>query len=651
MFQQKLVDNNGSPIILSKELGRGGEGTVFVIQGNPSVVAKIYNKIPDHEKTNKISAMIGMGNERLLKLATWPINSLYTKDNKLIGFTMPKLVDHRPISNLYSPKQRLQEFPKADWRFLIHAAINTARAFSIVHEAGQVIGDVNHGNLLVTHDATVKFIDTDSFQIYSGGKYWLCEVGVSTHQPPEMQNQSSYKGIIRTPNHDNFGLAVLIFQLLCLGRHPFSGRYSGAGDMPLEKAILECRYAYASDNTLTKMSPPPASLPMIALTPNLRLYFERAFSKEGEKLGFRPSPQDWITALSELSSKLKPCPINQSHHSIVDMKNCPWCDIETKCNTSFFPLIGPKSNTDLNITSLWQQFLSIKAPVNIHTLPDVASFSTPPSNAAIQIRKKLRKNQYKFALLFLAILAICYGIILSVAPIIGLIAPGTFIAFFLLYNGRKKRLIGTIFQELSLIKPKWESLCLQHETLAKNYSFEFIRNQINELINKHDLIANERENKFKVLSQNKFQQQLKLHLDSCRIATSNIEGIGQGRIATLQSYSIETAADIDSTRLMGISGFGRVLVSRLVDWKKTCESRFVFDSKKGVSQIDVAALDRDIEAKRRTIEVELSIKISQLSLLSQEISASWQKLQDQMYEILPKYVQAIVNAREVGLKL
>ena len=56
----------------------------------------------------------------------------------------------------------------------------------------------------------------------------------------------------------------------------------------------------------TKMSPlPPASLPISALTPILRLYFERAFSKEGEKLGFRPSPQDWITALTELSSKLK----------------------------------------------------------------------------------------------------------------------------------------------------------------------------------------------------------------------------------------------------------------------------------------------------------------------------------------------------------
>ncbi|MBN9376763.1 MAG: hypothetical protein BGO14_00140 [Chlamydiales bacterium 38-26] len=104
---------------------------------------------------------------------------------------MPRLTDHKPIFELYSPKIRLQEFPKADWRFLIHAAINTARACSVIHEAGHVIGDVNHGNLFVASDATVQFIDRDSFQIFSKNKYLFCEVGVPTHQPPEMQNKTS----------------------------------------------------------------------------------------------------------------------------------------------------------------------------------------------------------------------------------------------------------------------------------------------------------------------------------------------------------------------------------------------------------------------------------------------------------------------------
>ena len=138
---------------------------------------------------------------------------------------MHKLKNYKPLFELYSPKLRLQTFPKADWRFLIHAATNTARAFSVIHEAGHVIGDVNHGNLLVAEDATVKFIDTDSFQISSrastnGG----VRLGATTHQPPEMQGHSTYNGLVRTPNHDNFGLAAVIFQILCLCQtHPFSG--------------------------------------------------------------------------------------------------------------------------------------------------------------------------------------------------------------------------------------------------------------------------------------------------------------------------------------------------------------------------------------------------------------------------------------------
>lgn len=650
MFQQKLFDNSGNPIILSKEIGRGGEGTVFNVQSSSSLVAKIYNKIAEPQKAEKISTMISIGNERLLKLTTWPVNSIHTTDKRLVGFTMPKLTDHKPIFELYSPKIRLQEFPKADWRFLIHAAINTARAFSVIHEAGHVIGDVNHGNLFVASDATVQFIDTDSFQIYSKNKYWFCEVGVPTHQPPEMQNKSSYKGIIRTPNHDNFGLAILLFQLLCLARHPFSGRYSGPGDMPIEKAITEYRYAYANDTTLTKMSPPPASLPMSALTPNLRLNFERAFSKEGEKLGFRPSPQDWITALIELSSKLKQCSTNQSHHFFQEIKNCPWCDIETKCNASFFPIVGPKSTTDVNITILWQQFQSIKSPISLPSLPDVANFQTAPSSNALQIGKKLRSHRAFFAFAFFIIVAICAGIMGSF-PVIGLIGSCTFIVFFMLYNQRKKNLTGLISENLNSVNPAWESLCLQHETLAKNYSFEFLHNQINNLKNKYDEIGREREKHFQGLLQNRFQQQLKQYLDSYRIAKATIEGIGQGRIATLQSYSIETAGDIEITKLMNISGFGRVLVSRLMDWRKTCEGRFVFDSKKGVSQNEIANLDREIAGKRKTVEAELSIKILQLSQLSKEINSGRQKMQDQMYEILPKYAQAIADANAVGLKI
>jgi DNA-binding helix-hairpin-helix protein with protein kinase domain len=306
MQHQQFLDSKGNPIKLGDELGRGGEGAIFEIQGNNSIVAKIYLKEPDQIKAAKINTMVGIKNERLCKLATWPLFLIYNRSGILMGFAMSKLIKYKPIFELYNPKLRLQEFPQADWRFLIHAAANTARAFSVIHEAGHVIGDVNHGNLVIAQDATVKLIDTDSFQVAHNGKYWFCEVGVPTHQPPEMQGHSTYQGIIRSQNHDNFGLAVIIFQLLCLARHPFSGRFLGQGEMPMEKAISEFRFAYATDSYITQMTPPPASLSLKDLTPRVSYFFEKAFSKKCLE-GARPTAVEWVAALQELSSQLQKC--------------------------------------------------------------------------------------------------------------------------------------------------------------------------------------------------------------------------------------------------------------------------------------------------------------------------------------------------------
>jgi DNA-binding helix-hairpin-helix protein with protein kinase domain len=76
-----------------------------------------------------------------------------------------------------------------------------------------------------------------------------------------MQAKASYAGVTRTPNHDNFGLAVLIFQLLCMGRHPFAGRFLGTGDPPsIPEAIARSRYAYSRDRQRTMLAPSAGSL-------------------------------------------------------------------------------------------------------------------------------------------------------------------------------------------------------------------------------------------------------------------------------------------------------------------------------------------------------------------------------------------------------
>jgi DNA-binding helix-hairpin-helix protein with protein kinase domain len=321
----RLINSRGQEVQLANLIGRGGEAVVFDVRGRDDLAAKIYLPGKGNDGA-KISAMLDVADQRLHSLGAWPTDTL-CEEGKFVGFLMPKIEGHRPVFDLYVPKLRLQEFPQADWRFLVRAAENVARAFDFIHQAGVVIGDVNHSNLLVANDATVKCIDCDSFQISAGSERWLCRVGTGDYQPPEMQQLTSYEQVVRTPNHDNFGLAVTIFRLLFAGRHPFSGRYQGQGDAPsIEDAIKASLYAY-SERRQIGLQPPANALPIDALPTDLRDMFELAFDP-GTTNGGRPIAGAWMTALQTLGRNMRQCDAIRSHWFYSKAPNCPWCDIE-----------------------------------------------------------------------------------------------------------------------------------------------------------------------------------------------------------------------------------------------------------------------------------------------------------------------------------
>jgi DNA-binding helix-hairpin-helix protein with protein kinase domain len=135
----------------------------------------------------------------------------------------------------------------------------------MAHATGCAIGDVNHSGILVSGRATATLIDADSFQIFDGKVRLPCLVGVPEYTPPELHGQR-LETVVRTHNHDAFGLAIVIFQLLWMGRHPFAGTPQGRGDMPIEKAIKEHRFAYSQLRSAGMDAPPGhQSLPIFPL--------------------------------------------------------------------------------------------------------------------------------------------------------------------------------------------------------------------------------------------------------------------------------------------------------------------------------------------------------------------------------------------------
>lgn len=372
-----LYTGTGAQINLAKQLGRGGEGAVFDVSHKPDQVAKIYHKLPDPKKQQKLRFMAESADQQLLSTVAWPQETLHKQPGgPVIGFIMPKIGAGEPIHLIYNPAHRRKDYPNLTWSFLLYAARNVAAAFAAIHEHGHVIGDVNQNSFIVNPDSRVTLIDADSFQINARGTLHYCEVGVSHFTSPELQSIKSFAGFERTPNHDAFGMALLIFHLLFGGRHPYSGvPLRDEAGKSLESDIAAFRYAYSRDGTQRGFSPPPRSIPIALMPASVMTMFEFAFTESGVRQS-RPQARDWMTALDGVRASLKTCGASNMHVFPDHLRNCPWCELE-RVGVMFFVAVPhgtPAGASKFVLADVWRAIDAIRLPPEIRT-------PTPPSNA------------------------------------------------------------------------------------------------------------------------------------------------------------------------------------------------------------------------------------------------------------------------------
>ena len=385
-MSRQFKTHTGRPILLAGELGKGGEGIVYEVQGDTKVAAKLYHRDKANERREKIEAIVGAGWYKITPSVAFPIDSLYTTSDQFAGFTMACIAGNKPIHDLYSPTSRKTEFPSANFRFLIRTALNIARALASVHATSCVVGDINHSGILIAGNALATLIDCDSFQVQVGGKPFLCKVGVPDFTPPELQGKRLDQ-FLRTPNHDAFGLAIVLFNLLFMGRHPFAGRFLGRGDMPLEKAIAEYRFAYSVRRNKTQTEPPPNAPLLADVPPNVGRAFEIAFGQIGTRQG-RPKATDWANILQHAESEVIQCASSQAHQYFRNAAACPWCRMESAYPgfLAFAPPLISVTTTPINLGQLIAAIRGVPDPgVALELATTMPTFKGNASQSALKI--------------------------------------------------------------------------------------------------------------------------------------------------------------------------------------------------------------------------------------------------------------------------
>jgi DNA-binding helix-hairpin-helix protein with protein kinase domain len=617
-----FITGTGKTIEIGRELGKGGEGSVYEVPANHHLVAKLYNADhrPDVPKQAKLRFMATTADQELLSYAAWPQETLHQKANgPVIGFLMPKVSGRVPIHILYSPAHRRQDYPQAAWDFLLFAARNTAAAFGAIHHHGHVLGDVNQGNVLVGGDSKVVLIDTDSFQINSHGTTHLCKVGVAHFTPPELQGVASFDRVPRTRNHDNFGLALLIFHLLFGGRHPYSGvplRHD-AGEA-LEKDIQAFRYAYAPDGQRRGFNPPPKAIPISIVPDPVQAMFTRAFTENGVT-GSRPTAQQWVTALDGLRGQLKPCATTPMHLYPGHIGRCPWCALEDHGVIYFLDIrvgVTPSGTTGFVLARIWAAIEAVQTPPAI-ALPNLATIAVKPTPLPPGITKDGTIHFWRVVIV---------GIALWLLTVI----PG---AWFFVLGGAWWAWAGV--GNLGGDERKAEQTKRQTANDAAQQVYDQIVARIRQEISpeafaqKKQGLARLRD-EYQQLPEREKAELANLHataearqkrkfLECHFIDGVTIAGVGPAKKAALRSFGIETAADVTWNKVISVKGFGEVLTRAVVDWRKACERRFVFNPNLAVTEADKNAVRSKIATRKRTLEITLNAGAAELQRLRQDM--------------------------------
>jgi DNA-binding helix-hairpin-helix protein with protein kinase domain len=597
-------DSNGKQIILGNEIGKGGEGAVFELPAYPTLVAKIYHRPVKGIKADKLTAMVRAGTPDVLKISAWPISTLHS-NGQTIGLLMPKIErSDKPIHELYTPKTRLREFPTANWNFLIHVATNIARGFAAIHNAGHVIGDVNHGNVLVSPKGTTAFIDCDSFQVRSNGRIFLCEVGVPTYTPPELQNKL-FNTVERTSNHDAFGLAVLVFHLLFMGRHPFAGRFTGKGEMPIERAIAEFRFPFGRAAQQLMMRPPPNSLVLSQVPPPLGNAFEKAFSLEAARGSLRPTAFEWIDILGQTSKELARCKSNPVHLYFARLQACPWCEIESH-GIVLFVEFGPIFTTSLNVDDLWRKIAALPAlgaPPRI-TAVHGRNLSILPTSESKSLGRS-RRMRIAIGIIAVIVAVLCAVLIMPNGALsLGLIVGS--IAFAYKFPQALQKQKGVALTEFKNYEQRFQALQNSYAAECGDQFFASKVQEMAQLRNEYNGLPLERKRQLQALENRKYQLQLNRYLDTFSVQNARISGIGVGRKQMLASFGIDSAADVSPSNLDQVPNIGPKLAAKILAWRSSLERTFKFNASEPVDKQAVDKIDRELRVRSKKLEQSVS---------------------------------------------
>ena len=321
-------------LILGPLLKSGGAGSIHLLHDEPHSVAKIYHGHVDAALAQRrVEAMLRLAPQlpdiaedgrHYVQLA-WPTALLRDGRDAFRGYLMP-MVDVAATSELEAVLQERQARAAGLPTGLgakVALAANLSAVVAELHRQGHYVVDLKPVNLRFYKESLyLALLDCDGFSVQGGEERFAAMQMTPDYLAPEFQSGPMAPGP-QEERQDRFALAVVIFQLLNFGIHPFSGRpASEAVPSDLPGRIRGRCYAYGLQANAA-IAPNPAS-GHEAMPAALRSMFDRAFTS----VDARPDALEWsrVLAAYALRSKgaLMQCGLDAGHQHFSGM-SCAAC--------------------------------------------------------------------------------------------------------------------------------------------------------------------------------------------------------------------------------------------------------------------------------------------------------------------------------------
>ena len=312
----KITLSNGGYVTINKELGRGGQGIVYLVdyQGKPKAL-KWYLNAPDQSFYNNLNANILNGSPSDAFL--WP-KAITERQKGSYGYVM----DLRPknyfeFGNFLMAKAKFVSFDA-----MFNAAMKICNGFMMLHRFGYSYQDLNDGNFFIDpKTGDVLICDNDNV-MPQGEKSGI--MGKARYMAPEV-----VAGGIPDKYSDRYSLSVILFMLF-YANHPLEGAKVVA--CPCMTEAYEKKF-YGSEAVFIYNPNDKSNLPVRGIHQNvirrwpvlpavLRETFTREFSEEMlRNPQKRMIEQNWEKVIATLRDSLVVCPHCKGETFIEEGKN------------------------------------------------------------------------------------------------------------------------------------------------------------------------------------------------------------------------------------------------------------------------------------------------------------------------------------------